>query len=224
MLHSPIMKNSMFLQTAMAIIMSTALNAFAQEKMEAAPPISSGTPTVAEQPLKGTVKATIETSKGTIELELDADKAPISVANFVNYVKKSFYDGTIFHRVIPPPTPGAPHMIQGGGFTADMQPKRPTDKAIECESKNGLKNVRGSIAMARTNDPHSATTQFFINVGDNAYLNFPSSDGWGYAVFGKVTKGMDVVDAIVAVPTTSLATHRDVPKDTITLTKVTLTP
>lgn len=206
MQSSIIMKKNTFLKTTAAIIMSTALGAFSQDKTETA------------QPLKGMVKATIETSKGTIELELDADKAPITVANFVSYAKKGFYDGTIFHRVIPG------FMIQGGGFTADMQQKQP-DKAILCESKNGLKNAKGTIAMARTGDPHSATAQFFINVNNNANLDFPSFDGWGYAVFGKVIKGIEIVDAIVAVPTTTtLAPHRDVPKDAITITKVTVAP
>jgi cyclophilin family peptidyl-prolyl cis-trans isomerase len=169
------------------------------------------------QPLKGIVKAVIETSKGTIELELDADKAPLSVQNFVNYVNKGFYDGTIFHRVIPN------FMIQGGGFTSDMQQKAP-DKTIQCESKNGLKNLKGTIAMARTSDPHSATSQFFINVKDNSNLDFPSFDGWGYAVFGKVTKGIEVTDEIVKAPTTKKGPHADVPVEAITINKVTITP
>lgn len=169
------------------------------------------------QPLKGIVKAVIETSKGNIELELDADKAPLSVQNFVNYVNKGFYDGTIFHRVIPN------FMIQGGGFTTDMQQKAP-DKTIQCESKNGLKNLKGTIAMARTSDPHSATSQFFINVKDNTNLDFPSFDGWGYAVFGKVTKGIEVTDEIVKVTTTRKGPHSDVPVEAITINKVTITP
>jgi cyclophilin family peptidyl-prolyl cis-trans isomerase len=169
------------------------------------------------QPLKGIVKAVIETSKGNIELELDADKAPLSVQNFVNYANKGFYDGTIFHRVIPN------FMIQGGGFTADMQQKAP-DKTIQCESKNGLKNLKGTIAMARTSDPHSATSQFFINVKDNTNLDFPSFDNWGYAVFGKVTKGIEVTDEIVKAPTTRKGPHSDVPAEAITINKVTITP
>ena len=140
------------------------------------------------------VKVIMETTKGTIELELDAEKAPITVANFVSYVKKGHYDGTIFHRVIPT------FMIQGGGYTGGYEGKeleqKPTDAPIQNESQNGLKNVRGSIAMARTGDPNSATSQFFINVKDNTNLDYPSFDGFGYAVFGKVTKGMEVVDAI----------------------------
>jgi cyclophilin family peptidyl-prolyl cis-trans isomerase len=140
------------------------------------------------------VKVALETSKGTIELELDAEKAPVSVENFVSYVKKGHYDGTIFHRVIPT------FMIQGGGFTPDLQQK-PTDAPIANESQNGLKNLKGTIAMARTREPNSATSQFFINVEDNANLDYPSFDGFGYAVFGKVSKGMEVVEAIKTVET-----------------------
>ena len=150
------------------------------------------------------VKIVMETSKGTIELELDAAKAPISVANFVSYVKKGFYDGLIFHRVI------SDFMIQGGGFTPDMQQKE-TDAKIQNEAKNGLKNVRGAIAMARTPDPHSASSQFFIVHKDSTFLDYPGQDGWGYCVFGKVTKGLDVVDAIAAVKTGA----RDVPVEPI---------
>jgi cyclophilin family peptidyl-prolyl cis-trans isomerase len=159
------------------------------------------------------VKIIFETTKGTIELELDPVKAPISTANFVNYVKKGHYEGTIFHRVIPG------FMIQGGGFTADMQQK-PTDAPIKNEAANGLKNLRGAICMARTGVVDSATCQFFINVKDNDFLNYRSPDprDFGYAVFGKVTKGMDVVDAIVSVPTTSKNGHGDVPVDPISIT------
>ncbi|MCX6851122.1 MAG: peptidylprolyl isomerase [Verrucomicrobia bacterium] len=148
----------------------------------------------------------METSKGTIELELDAAKAPISVANFVKYVKKGFYDGLIFHRVIPD------FMIQGGGFSPDMQQKE-ADGQIVNEAKNGLKNVKGTLAMARTNEPHSASSQFFINLKDNSFLDYPGSDGWGYCVFGKVTKGMDVVEAIGAAKTGA----RDVPVEQIVI-------
>lgn len=140
------------------------------------------------------VKVVMETSKGTIELELDPAKAPITVANFVKYVKKGHYDGLIFHRVIPT------FMIQGGGYTPDLE-QRTVDAPIEIESKNGLKNKRGTIAMARTGDPNSATSQFFINVTDNDNLDYPSFDGFGYTVFGKVTKGLEVVDAIKDVET-----------------------
>ncbi len=159
------------------------------------------------------VKIVMETSKGTIELELDAAKAPVTVTNFVSYVNKSFYDGLIFHRCIPG------FMIQGGGFTPDMSQKKP-DAPIKIESKNGLKNDRGTIAMARTSDPNSATSQFFINVKDNANLDYPSFDGYGYTVFGKVTKGLEVVDAIVSVPTGRKGPHGDVPTETITIKSV----
>lgn len=156
------------------------------------------------------VKIVMETSKGTIEIELDADKAPISAANFVKYVKKGFYDGVIFHRVIPD------FMIQGGGFTPDMQQKE-TDGNIENEAKNGLKNVRGTLAMARTSVPHSASSQFFINLKDNSFLDYPGQDGWGYCVFGKVTKGMEVVDAIARVETGRKGPHGDVPLEPVTI-------
>lgn len=156
------------------------------------------------------VKVVMETSKGTIEMELDPVKAPISTANFVSYVKKGFYDGVIFHRVIPG------FMVQTGAFTPDMEQKK-GDAPIKNESTNGLKNTRGALAMARTSDPNSASSQFFINVKDNTNLDYPSFDGVGYAVFGKVTKGMDVVDAIVSVPTTRKGPHGDVPVDPITI-------
>lgn len=191
MLESFIMHKNSFLKTIAAILVTTALGAFAQEKKQTPPAAPEAKP---QEPLKGMVKVTIETSKGSIELELDADKAPISVANFLSYAKKGFYGGTIFHRVIPN------FMIQGGGFTADMNQKE-SDKAIQNEAKNGLKNTRGTIAMARTPEPHSASSQWFINVKDNDALDYPGQDGWGYCVFGKVTKGMDVVDAIAAIKT-----------------------
>ena len=158
----------------------------------------------------GKVKIVMETSKGTIEIELDGEKAPISTKNFVNYVKKGHYDGTIFHRVIPG------FMVQGGGFTTDMEQKK-TDAPITNEAKNGLKNLRGTLAMARTSDPNSATAQFFINVADNAFLDYPGQDGYGYAVFGKVTKGMEVADAIVSSPTKNVGPFRDVPAEPIVI-------
>ena len=160
------------------------------------------------QALAETPRVMLKTSMGDITLSLDADKAPQTVANFLAYVDAGFYDGTIFHRVIPG------FMIQGGGLAPDMQ-KKPTREPIENEAKNGLKNLRGSIAMARTGDPHSATAQFFINHKDNANLDFPSFDGWGYAVFGEVTAGMEVVDAIAAVPTTAVGGRQDVPRETV---------
>lgn len=140
------------------------------------------------------VRVLMETSVGDITLELDADKAPKSTANFVQYVQDKHYDGLVFHRVIKG------FMIQGGGYDASYA-QRKTRAPIENEAKNGLKNERGTIAMARTSDPHSASSQFFINHGNNAFLDYPGQDGWGYAVFGKVIKGMDVVDAISATPT-----------------------
>lgn len=159
----------------------------------------------------------METSFGTIELELDAEKAPNTAKNFESYVKDGFYDGTIFHRVIPG------FMIQGGGMLPDMSQKETNDQ-IKNEADNGLSNVTGSVAMARTGDPHSATAQFFINLSDNGFLNHtsPDSQGWGYCVFGKVTKGMDVVDKIKQQPTTNKMGHGDVPEDDILITKVTI--
>ncbi len=144
------------------------------------------------------VTVEMKTSLGVIEIELDARKAPVTVKNFVEYVQKKHYDNTIFHRVIDG------FMIQAGGFAKSEEgiAEKETGKPIKNEAKNGLRNVRGSIAMARTSDPHSATSQFFINVNDNRNLDHPSFDGWGYAVFGRVTKGMDVVEKIKQVRTT----------------------
>ena len=161
------------------------------------------------------MKVLFETTKGNIEIELDTVAAPISCANFVNYVKKGHYDGVIFHRVIPD------FMIQGGGFTADLTQK-PTKAPIQNEAKNGLKNARGTIAMARTQDPHSATAQFFINHIDNVMLDYPSRDGWGYAVFGKVVKGMEVVDSIAKTKTGNRGMHQDVPAADVVIEKATL--
>ena len=159
----------------------------------------------------------IETSMGNIVLELYPDKAPKTVGNFMSYVKSGHYDGTIFHRVIPR------FMIQGGGFTPDMRQK-PSGKPIVNEADNGLKNARGTIAMARTQDPHSATAQFFINVIDNDYLNHRGKNarGWGYAVFGRVIEGMDVVDTISKVKTGTKGMYRDVPVDPVVIDKVTV--
>ena len=159
----------------------------------------------------------IQTSVGDITLQLDQEKAPKTVENFLAYVDSGFYAGTIFHRVIKG------FMIQGGGLDAGMQ-KKATRAPVENEAKNGLKNNRGTIAMARTSEPHSATAQFFINHRDNTNLDYPSFDGWGYAVFGKVTAGMEVVDAIASVPTTSRSGHRDVPAETILIESVTRLP
>jgi peptidyl-prolyl cis-trans isomerase B (cyclophilin B) len=156
----------------------------------------------------------LHTNHGVIKLELNAEKAPKTVANFLNYVKSGHYDGTVFHRVIDG------FMIQGGGFEAGMKQK-PTEAPIENEANNGLKNERGSIAMARTNDPHSASAQFFINVADNDFLNHssPTPQGWGYAVFGKVVDGLDVVDKIKSVKTGSKGFHQDVPVDDVVIEK-----
>ena len=155
-------------------------------------------------------KVEMETSKGKMVIELFPDKAPETVKNFLNYVDAKFYDGTIFHRVIPK------FMIQGGGFTADMK-RKPAGAPIKNEADNGLKNDRGTIAMARTNDPHSATAQFFINTVNNDFLNHKSKtqQGWGYVVFGKVVAGMDVVDAISSAKTVTRGMYRDVPAENI---------
>ena len=157
------------------------------------------------------------TTVGPMTLELDAENAPKTVENFLSYVSSGFYDGTIFHRVINN------FMVQGGGFTADMEQKA-TQAPIENEANNGLKNVRGTIAMARTQDPHSATAQFFINVQDNDFLNHTGENmqGWGYAVFGKVTEGEDVLDKIRCVQTGSQAGHQDVPVEPIIIESVTI--
>ena len=164
------------------------------------------------------VMVEMHTSKGLITLELDAEKAPVTVANFIEYVKSGHFDGTIFHRVIPG------FVIQGGGLESGMKEK-PTQAPIENEADNGLKNVTGSICMARTNDPHSATSQFFINLKDNQFLDHSekSPQGWGYAVFGQVTDGMDVVEAIAAVQTGNAGGHQDVPVEDIVVEKVTIT-
>ena len=161
------------------------------------------------------VHVLMTTTVGPLTLELDADNAPKTVDNFLSYVADGFYDDTIFHRVIHN------FMIQGGGFTADMQQK-PTQAPIENEANNGLENQRGTIAMARTQDPHSATAQFFINVQDNDFLNHTGENmqGWGYAVFGKVTEGDDVLDKIRAVQTGSHAGHQDVPVEPIIIESV----
>lgn len=160
---------------------------------------------------------TLHTNYGDITLELDFDKAPKSAANFKQYAEDGFYNSTIFHRVIDG------FMIQGGGMTEDMSEKE-TRECIENEADNGLKNDRGTIAMARTMEPHSASSQFFINVKDNDFLNHSAknSQGWGYCVFGKVTEGLDVVDKIRAVKTGNSGFHQDVPKESVIIEKVTV--
>lgn len=160
---------------------------------------------------------TLHTNYGDIELELDFEKAPKSAANFKQYAEDGFYDGTIFHRIINN------FMIQGGGFNEDMSQKETRD-TIENEADNGLKNDTGTIAMARTADPHSATAQFFVNVADNDFLNHSSktSQGWGYAVFGKVAKGMDIIEKLKTVKTGSAGPHQDVPVEAVLIERVTV--
>ncbi len=159
----------------------------------------------------------LETNQGVIVLDLNADKAPKTVANFLAYAREGFFTNTVFHRVIDD------FMIQGGGFEPGMHQK-PTRPPIDNEANNGLRNARGTIAMARTSDPHSATSQFFINVVDNDFLNFtaPTPTGWGYCVFGRVTEGMDVIDTIKGTATTSRNGHQDVPVNDIIITGVRL--
>jgi peptidyl-prolyl cis-trans isomerase B (cyclophilin B) len=165
----------------------------------------------AASPTKGKMKMVkLETSLGTITLQLDAEKAPLSTQNFIDYVNSGFYNGTVFHRVIPN------FMIQGGGFEPGMKQK-PTREPVENEAKNGLKNARGTIAMARTSAPHSATAQFFINVADNGFLDYPGQDGWGYCVFGKVTEGLEVMDKIKNVKTGRSGFHQDVPVEDVVI-------
>ncbi|MEX2469361.1 MAG: peptidylprolyl isomerase [Pseudohongiellaceae bacterium] len=154
----------------------------------------------------------LNTNHGAITIELDFERAPLSAANFLDYCRSGFYDGTVFHRVIDN------FMIQGGGFEPGMRQKQP-GKSIENEADNGLRNETGTLAMARTGEPHSATCQFFINVGDNDFLNHQgkSPQGWGYAVFGRVVEGMDVVSRIKEVATTSRAGHQDVPEEDVVI-------
>ena len=181
----------------------------------------SNTSDEAEMPIiqeTSMTQVTIKTSVGDIHLELDGEKAPITVENFVAIAKSGYYDGTIFHRVING------FMVQGGGLNADMSNKSSGTAPIQNEANNGLTNDRGTVAMARTMEPHSATGQFFVNHKDNGFLNHTgeNSQGWGYAVFGKVTEGMDVVDAIADVETGSTGGHQDVPVEVITIESVTV--
>ncbi|MBI5791170.1 MAG: peptidyl-prolyl cis-trans isomerase [Rhodocyclales bacterium] len=159
----------------------------------------------------------VKTSQGMLVIELYQDKAPKTVENFLQYAKDNFFNGTVFHRVIPG------FMIQGGGFTPDLKQKE-TRAPIQNEAKNGLKNETGTLAMARTGDPHSASAQFFINLKDNGFLDYPSRDGWGYAVFGKVVQGMDVVQKIAAVPTGNAGPHQNVPTTPVLIESVKLLP
>ncbi|MCM2308613.1 MAG: peptidylprolyl isomerase [Sulfuritalea sp.] len=157
----------------------------------------------------------LRTSQGTLTIELYQDKAPKTVENFLQYAKDGFFNGTVFHRVIPG------FMIQGGGFTPDLKQKE-TRAQIQNEAKNGLKNETGTLAMARTNDPHSASAQFFINLKDNSFLDYPGRDGWGYAVFGKVVQGFDVVQKIATVPTGNAGPHQNVPNTPVLIESVKL--
>jgi cyclophilin family peptidyl-prolyl cis-trans isomerase len=170
--------------------------------------LASSLPALAAKPV-----VEMQTSQGTILIELYPEQAPKTVENFLEYVKSGFYNGTIFHRVIDG------FMIQGGGFTSYMQEK-PTRPPITNEAKNGLKNAPGTLAMARTRDPHSASAQFFINLVSNPALDYPSRDGWGYAVFGKVTQGMDVVNKIAQVETTSAGAYQNVPVQPVVIQSV----
>jgi peptidyl-prolyl cis-trans isomerase A (cyclophilin A) len=172
----------------------------------------------AEEPRKpaaqgGKTVVTMKTSLGDVQIELDAERAPITVENFLTYVDDGFYDGTVFHRVIPN------FMVQGGGFDSSMEQK-PTRASIQNEAQNGLKNETGTLAMARTSDPHSASSQFFINLVDNDFLNNGSRD-FGYAVFAHVIGGMDVVEKIARVPTGNRGGHQNVPLDPVTIVSIT---
>lgn len=181
-----------------------------EETAQAEPSVAAEEPQEQE---RNTVMILMKTSKGDIKIELDPEKAPKTVASFLSYVEADHYNGTVFHRVMNG------FMIQGGGFDADMEQK-PAPRTVENEASNGLKNTVGSIAMARTPDPHSASAQFFINVGDNTFLDYPGQDGWGYCVFGQVVEGMDVVDAIKAVPTGNKGPHQNVPTDPVLINEV----
>ena len=174
---------------------------------------SSYSSTQHTNPTKGNkTMVKLHTNKGVITLQLDAEKAPVTVKNFLEYVNSGFYSGTIFHRVI------GNFMIQGGGFEPGMKQKK-TNAPIKNEAANGLKNDKYTVAMARTGDPNSATAQFFINVNDNEFLNYPGQDGWGYCVFGKVVEGKEVVDAIRNVKTGNRSGFQDVPLEDVVITK-----
>ena len=204
------MKNNNILKIAIcSLAIVFVLNSCSKKNDEAEMPIIEETKMT---------QVTIKTSLGDIQLELDAEKAPITVENFVSIANSGYYTDTIFHRVING------FMVQGGGLTADMSNKSSDTAPIQNEANNGLSNDRGTIAMARTMEPHSATSQFFINHKDNGFLNHTGENpqGWGYAVFGKVTEGMDVVDAIADVATGSSGGHQDVPLEVINIESVTV--
>lgn len=201
--------NTLFLATLMLAVTGCGAGESATQSVATAPAVDA--------PANPRVR--IETGKGAITVEIFPAQAPKSAENFLAYASKGFYDGTVFHRVIPG------FMIQGGGMTPDMAQK-PNDAPIPNEADNGLRNLRGTLAMARTGDPHSATSQFFINVADNAFLDHrgKSAQGWGYAVFGQVVEGMDVVDAIVAVPRGRRGPHDDVPVEPVVMQRVSVLP
>ena len=204
------MKTNKTLKLALcSLALAFVLNSCSQKTDEAEVPIIEET---------SMIQVTIKTSMGDIHLELDGEKAPITVENFKTIAGSGYYDGTIFHRVING------FMVQGGGLNADMSNKSSGTAPIQNEANNGLANDRGTVAMARTMEPHSATGQFFINHKDNGFLNHTgeNAQGWGYAVFGKVTEGMDVVDAIADVATGSSGGHQDVPLEVITIESVTV--
>ncbi|HEX7748916.1 MAG TPA: peptidylprolyl isomerase [Bordetella sp.] len=204
-------KHSIRLACTLALASLLPLGAGAQA---AAPASSTQTDKGTQQMSNPHPRVKLETNLGDLVLTLDAEKAPKTTENFLTYVKEGFYDGTIFHRVI------AGFMIQGGGFEPGLKQK-PTHSPIENEANNGLKNDKYTIAMARTSDPHSATAQFFINVANNDFLNFtaPTPNGWGYAVFGKVTEGEDTVDKIAAVKTANSGFHQNVPAEDVVIKK-----
>jgi peptidyl-prolyl cis-trans isomerase A (cyclophilin A) len=204
----------MFKRMLLAGFMSVAIIglALAQEAKKPEAASTSGTKGKGKK-----VVVLIETSLGNIKAELYPDKAPKTVANFEEYMKAGFFDGTIFHRIVPG------FVIQGGGFTKDMMQKK-TNPPIPLESQNGLKNTRGTLAMARTQDPNSATSQFFINLKDNQMLDYPNPDKFGYAVFGKVVEGLDVVDKIAGVATATVDQFQNVPVDPIIIKSVKLLP
>ncbi|MBL8518041.1 MAG: peptidyl-prolyl cis-trans isomerase [Betaproteobacteria bacterium] len=210
------MKRTTLTLIAAVLCSLLALPALAQQKPAEAKATAKAPDTKSAKstctPMKDKPMVKLHTSLGVITIQLDKEKAPISSENFVKYVESGHYNGTIFHRVM------SNFMIQGGGFTADMSQK-PTRPPIQNEAKNGLKNDVYTLAMARTPDPHSGSAQFFINVKNNDFLNFPGQDGWGYAVFGKVVEGMDVVDKIKAVPVGNKGGHQNVPLEPVTVTK-----
>jgi cyclophilin family peptidyl-prolyl cis-trans isomerase len=203
----------MFSTATLAFVFLAAQSAAAPAKVQA-PAAAPDLPTPTPKPTPDGPVIAFDTTLGTFQVALYATKAPLSTRNIMNYVKSGFYTGTIFHRVIPR------FMVQGGGLDANMNEK-PTSAPVRNEAKNGLLNTRGSLSLARTNDPHSATSQFFISVKDNPALDFGiSRDGWGYAVFGEVVSGMEIVDQIVAVPTSTRGPHQNVPITPVVINKV----